>query len=265
MSNRRRFFSNPFSDSSRFQNSKQNLGAVTSDESLGRVDYSNVMTKSGAINKTFILTGILLITAIYSFLNPSMTLMWVGLIGGLISVLVASFKPETSPISAPIYAAFEGLFIGSVTMLYAMIAGDGVTPDYGIIGTAVLGTLGVLVAMITAYKTGLIKPTAKLRAFVITALGAILFIYMANILISLFGFGGIPYLHTAHPIGIIITLVVIGVAALSLIFDFEIYEKGEAMKAPKYMEWFAGLSLLVTLVWIYIEILRLAAILSSGD
>ena len=192
MSNRRRFFSNPFSDSSRFERSRQVSGTIVSQGGAIAIDPSKIMTKSGAINKTFILTGILLITAIYSFLNPSMTLMWVGLIGGLISVFVASFKPETSPISAPIYAAFKGLFIGSITMLYAMIAGDGVTPDYGIIGTAVLGTLGVLVAMITAYKTGLIKPTAKLRAFVVTAIGAILFIYMANILISLFGFGGIP-------------------------------------------------------------------------
>lgn len=251
---RNRFFSNPFSNEERYQRS----GATLLDESIG-------MTKQGALNKTFILTGILVATAILSGMFPSMGLMFFGLIGGLVTALIASFNPQSAPITAPLYAAFEGLFLGTVSIAYAAYAGaeDG-SIAYGVIGIAVLCTVGVLVTMLALYRSGVIQPTEKLRAVVFTAIATIGFVYLANMIMHLVGFNGIPYLHTAHPIGILLSLAIIVFAALSLVFDFEIYDKGEAAGAPKYMEWMAGMSLLVTLVWIYLEILRLAAVITAN-
>lgn len=252
---RNRFFSNPFANEERYQNANANVGSFERAES---------MTKQGAINKTFVLTGILISTAVLSAMFPNMGLAIFGAIGALVCALIASFKPTTAPITAPLYAAFEGLFLGAISLVYAAIAGGGETIAYGVIGVAVMCTLGVLGTMLVLYRTGVIKPTEKLRAVITTAIATIAFVYLANMVMHLIGFSGIPYLHSAHPIGIIISLVIIVFASLSLIFDFEIYDKGEEMGAPKYMEWFAGMSLLVTLVWIYIEILRLAAVISAS-
>ena len=118
--------------------------------------------------------------------------------------------------------------------------------------------------MLTLYKTGVIKATKKFRAVVTTATGAIMMIYVVNIAMHMFG-SGLPYLHQMHPIGIGISLLIIGVACLNLILDFDQFEKGEQMQAPKYMEWLSALGLLVTLVWLYLEILRLLAMFSSSD
>lgn len=207
------------------------------------------MTISGAINKTLILFGILLLTSLVSFTMPSMFLLIVGSVGGLIAVLVASFKPHTSAISAPVYAAFEGLALGTISAIYA-------AQMDGIILQAVSLTFGTLLTMLVLYKSGLIKVTQKFRAGVMMATGAIFFVYLISFIGSFFGWN-MPYLHEGGTFGIGISLVIIAVASLNLLLDFDNFDKAEQAQSPQYMEWFCGLSLLVTLVWLYIEFLRL--------
>lgn len=226
--------------------------------SEGPITYNDQgqMTVFGAINKTVILTGILLVTSIYSYTlaTPNPILMWGGAIGGLICVLVASFKKELSPYMAPLYAALEGFFVGSITAIYA-------AAYTGIVLNAVSATICVMLLMLMLYRSGLIKVTQKFRSGVMMATGAVLLIYVLNIVLSMFGIN-MPFLHEGGMIGIGISLVIIGIASMNLLLDFDLFEKGEEYGAPKYMEWFAGMALLITLVWLYIEILRLLSILN---
>lgn len=215
------------------------------------------MTVSGAINKTFILFGLMMITTVISFMMPSMIFLLGGAIGGLIVVFVISAKPSRATTWAPVYAILEGLFVGSVTAMYAGLMN-------GIIFQAVSLTFAVLFMMLFIYKSGIIKVTSKFRTGVMMATGAVLLVYVVNIVLSFFGMN-IPYLHEGGLIGIGISLVIIGIAALNLLLDFDNFEKGEEYGAPIYMEWFSAMGLLITLVWLYIEILRLLAILNSSD
>jgi uncharacterized YccA/Bax inhibitor family protein len=255
MSKRSRFFSssNPFLSDSAIERSTNSVNETQLVQ--GRAGH---MTVSGAVNKSLIMGAILLGTGFVAAINPNPMLMWVGVIGGLISVLVASFRPNTAPITAPLYAVFEGLALGTISGIFANYLGEGVVIN------AVLLTLLALFVMLTLYKTGIIKPTEKFKSIVMTATGAIAVIYLVNMVMHMFG-SGIPYLHQAGPIGIGISLVVIAVASLNLILDFDQFEKGEQAQAPKHFEWMAALGLMVTLVWLYIEILRLLAMFSSND
>lgn len=167
-------------------------------------------------------------------------------------------KPTVAPITAPLYALVEGVLVGGVSYMYAMYLGA------GIVFNALMLTILCLVSMLAAYKTGLIKPTEKFRSMIVTATGAIMMIYLVNMVMNLFG-ASIPYLHGTGLMGIGISLFIIAIAVLNLILDFDNIEKGAKSGAPKYMEWVCALGLLVTLVWIYLEILRLLAIFSSND
>lgn len=211
------------------------------------------MTVSGAMNKTLVLFSIMMITTFASYLMPTTFLLWTGLIGGLIMVLIASFKPHTSALTAPVYAAFEGLFVGSISAMYAASHG-------GIVFQAVLLTFGTLLTMLIIYKTGIIKVTEKFKAGVIMATGAVLILYVMGFIFSMFGVH-LPYLHEGGMLGIGLSVVIIGVAALNLLLDFDAFEKGEEHEAPDYMEWFCAMGLMVTLVWLYVEFLRLLSFL----
>lgn len=215
------------------------------------------MTVSGAVNKTLILTGILLLTAIFGFQMANPVFIWGGAIGGLIVVLIAAARPQHSAILAPIYAALEGFFVGSISAVYASLYN-------GIIFQAVTLTIAVLFIMLFLYKSGIIKVTKQLRTGVIMATGAVFVVYLLNIVLSLFGIN-MPFLHEGGLIGIGISLLIVGIAAFNLLLDFDNFEKGEQYGAPGYMEWFSAMGLLITLVWLYIEILRLVAMLSSSD
>lgn len=215
------------------------------------------MTVQGAINKTFILTGIMVLTAVLGFAYPNPLFMWGGAIGGLIVVLIASARPQYSPTLAPLYAALEGLFVGSISAIYASLVN-------GIIFHAVTLTIAVLFMMLFLYKSRIIKVTKQLRTGIMMATGAVFIVYLLNIVLSLFGIN-MPYLHEGGAIGIGISLVIIGIAAFNLLLDFDNFEKGEKYGAPGFMEWFSAMGLLITLVWLYIEILRLVAIISSSD
>lgn len=207
------------------------------------------MTVSGTINKTGILFLILLLGASISWSAPSPLFVWGGAIGGFILAMVTIFKKEWSSITAPIYAGLEGLFLGAVSVMYEQAYG-------GIVFNAVLLTLGVFAAMLTAYRTGLITVTERFRTGVVAATGGIFLVYMASFILGFFGIN-ISLIHGTGLMGIGFSLVIVGVAALNLALDFDMIEKGAQSNAPKYFEWYTSFGLMVTLVWLYIEILRL--------
>lgn len=212
------------------------------------------MTIKGAIDKTLILFAIMMITTFISYSMPNMLFIGVGAIGGLIAVVIASFKKTLSPFLAPIYALLEGLFVGTISAFYA-------AQFNGIVLHAVMLTISMLFLMLIIYRLNIIKVTNKFRIGVLMATGSVFLIYLMTWILGMFGFN-IPFLHEGGLMGIGISLVIIVIAALNLLLDFDMFEKGEQYGAPKYMEWFAGMGLMITLVWLYIEFLRLLAILS---
>jgi uncharacterized YccA/Bax inhibitor family protein len=222
------------------------------------------MTLNGTINKT----GFLLICAI---LTASWT--WnlarsgepgaaglpliVGLIGGLIVALATVFKPAWSPVTAPLYSLLEGLVLGGISAVFE-------TRYPGIAVQAVMLTLGTLVCMLLLYRARVIQATERFKIGIVAATGAICLIYMVSIVLGFFGIQ-IPKIYEAGPIGIGFSLVVVAIAALNLILDFDLIERGAAQGAPKYMEWYGGFAVMVTLIWLYMEILRLLSKLRSRN
>jgi uncharacterized YccA/Bax inhibitor family protein len=217
------------------------------------------MTVQGAVNKSFLLLVVLLAGAFWPWSQYLATgdasvvgaPLMIGLIGGLVLALIISFKPTTAPYLAIPYAALEGLAMGAFSAVLER--------RYpGIAIQAVALTFAVFAAMLLAYKTGLIRATARFRAVVVGATGAIVLVYLATFVLSFFHVN-VPIFNSGSPLSIGLSLVIIGVAALNLILDFDIIESGAARGSPKYMEWYASFGLLVTLVWLYMEILRLLA------
>ena len=214
------------------------------------------MTLNGTITKTLILFGLMAVGVVVGILNASSTLMYVGLFGGLGLAMATIFKPQWSPYTGPLYAFVEGLFLGIISMVYAGLFD-------GIVLQAVGLTMATFAVMLITYRTGLIKVTDKFRSIIIAATGGILLMYIVAFVMNFF-FGISPtYLHESSWLSIGLSLLIIGVAAMNLLLDFDIIERGVAAKAPKYMEWFGGVALIITLVWLYLEFLRLLALLSS--
>jgi uncharacterized YccA/Bax inhibitor family protein len=228
---------------------------------LERVEGSSTMTVSGAIDKSFILIGLALLTAgvnWYLFFQGSALVMPLtigGAIGGLIVALITAFKKTASPITAPIYALLEGLLLGGISAIM-----ESQLP--GITIQAVGLTFGVFIIMLMLYKYKIVVVTEKLRSGIFAATGAVALVYLISFGLSFFGMS-VPYIHQGGTIGILFSLVVVGIAAFNLVLDFDFFDKGEQAQAPKYMEWYAAFGLLVTLVWLYIEILRLLSKLRS--
>lgn len=229
---------------------------LKSSQSIQYVDQEK-MTVSGAVNKTFFLGAIMLATAAvsFTFANPIFT--WGGAIAGLVVVFLTARNVEKAPTYAPLYAAFEGLFIGGITAMYASLFD-------GIVMQAVTLTFAVFFGMLAIYKSGLIKVTKSFRSGVMMATFGIFGLYMVSFVLGFFGIH-LPFLHEATPLTLIVSLGILAIAALNLLLDFDQFEKGEAHGAPVYMEWFAAMGLLITLVWIYVEILRILAIFSGRD
>jgi uncharacterized YccA/Bax inhibitor family protein len=225
---------------------------------------TQAMTIQGTVVKTAILVLILLVTAAYTWSQAAAGatpvaygLLIAGALGGFITALVTIFIPKVSPFTAPIYAALEGLVLGAISAVF-----EAVYP--GIVIQAVGLSIGVLAVMLFVYGTGIIRATAKLKIGVVAATGAVCLVYLADIVVSFFG-TRLPFIHETGPLGIGFSLVVVAIAALNLILDFDFIEQGVRQQAPKYMGWYGGFSLLVTLVWMYLEILRLLAKLRGGS
>jgi uncharacterized YccA/Bax inhibitor family protein len=257
MSNRNRFFNstNPMLAEERFQQASELYHS-------GSQASEGTMTVNGAVNKSLILTALIFAGAALGWQTASVTLMWVGLIGGLIFGLIGTFKPSASPYVAPLYAVFEGLFLGTISLAVATVYSKGAVG--GIVTNAIMLTLGTLAVMLGLYKAGVLRATEKFRSVVMTATAAVAMVYLTSMVLGFFGVQ-VPYLHEGGVIGIVISLVIVSIAALNLILDFDNFEMGEHYAAPKYMEWAAAMGLMFTLVWLYLEFLKLLMKLQSRD
>ena len=216
---------------------------------------SGVMTVNGVIDKTAILLLLVLVTATYTwnnFLNEGANvggLMTLGIVGGLIAAIATIFRPAWAPVTAPVYALAEGLALGGISAYF----------NYAYPGIAVQAislTVLVLGVMLALYRLRIIKVTAKLRSGILAATGAVFLFYLFTFIGGFFGLNT-GYMYSSSPLGIGISLVVVGIAALNLLLDFDFIENASRQSLPGYMNWFAAFGLLVTLVWLYLELLRL--------
>ena len=213
------------------------------------------MTIGGTVNKTAMSLLLLMATASYTWTNPSPALMMFGLFGGLIMAIITIFKKTWAPYTVSGYALLKGLALGGISRFFEM--------QYpGIVSQAVFLTFGILAALLLAYKSGLIKATENFKLGVVAATGGIFFLYLISWIMSMFG-GSIGFIHNNDTFGILFSLGVVVIASLNLVLDFDFIEEGAEMGAPKYMEWYGAFGLLVTLIWLYLEILRLLAKLQS--
>ncbi len=223
-----------------------------------------VMTLQGTVNKTGILLALLVICAFYTWNiffqtgNPAtvMPLALGGAIGGLIFALITIFKKTWAGITAPIYAGLEGLFLGGISAIF-----EAQYP--GIVIQATGLTLGTLASLLLLYKMGIIKPTENFRLMIVSATMGIGVLYLISFVMNMFGSTGIGFIHSNGLFGIGFSLFVVAIAALNLVLDFDFIEQGAEQGAPKYMEWFGAFALMVTLIWLYLEMLRLLAKLRS--
>ncbi|MGB2692707.1 MAG: Bax inhibitor-1/YccA family protein [Thermodesulfobacteriota bacterium] len=240
------------------------LGGKTFEQYQPGIQTAGAMTINGTINRTLILLALVVIPAVYVWdmfyasgidteagIENASLMYWLygGLFGGLIFAIITIFKQTWAPITAPIYAILEGLFIGGISAIFEV-------QFSGIVFQAVSLTFGTLFAMLIAYRLGLIKVTEKFKMGVVAATGAIFVVYMLSFVLSLFSVN-VPFIHSGGTIGILFSLFVVVIAALNLVLDFDFIEKGAEHGAPKYMEWYGAFGLIVTLVWLYIEFLRL--------
>jgi uncharacterized YccA/Bax inhibitor family protein len=223
----------------------------------GRIAVAGeAMTLQGTVNKTGVLLLCVVITSAWTWgiahsQAPEAALPWMmgGLIGGLVFALVTIFKKEWSPITAPVYALCEGLVLGGISALLER--------SYPGIAIQAMGlTFGVTAVMLMLYRTGVLRATPKFTVGVVAATGGIFVVYMVDLVLGMFG-RHVPLLNSSGPLGIGVSAVIVIIAALNLILDFDFVETGVHARAPKYMEWYGAFGIMVTLVWMYMEILRL--------
>lgn len=234
---------------------------------------SSQMTVAGAMNKTAILLGIVILSAAYVWgkffahfvvggdnsVAAASVMPWVmvGSIGGFIVAIITSFKPMLARVTAPVYAVLEGLFLGGVSALAEVSYG-------GVVVRSVVLTMAVFVVMLFLYRSEKIRVTGKFRMGVMAATGGIALVYLTSFILGLFGVNT-SFIYGGGTLGIGISLVVIVIAALNLALDFDFIDRASANGAPKEMEWYGAFGLMVTLVWLYLEILRLLSKLASRN
>jgi uncharacterized YccA/Bax inhibitor family protein len=225
-----------------------------------------VMTVKGVVNKTFILLLLAVLSASYtwriateiggsSLLTPYLV---GGIIGGLVFSLIAIFRPRNARWAAPLYAVAEGLALGAISAMYN-------TETQGIVFNAVGLTLLVLFMMLLVYRAGWVKVNNKLRKGIVIATGAVALFYLIGWISSFFTTSFTGFMVGSSPLSIGISLVIVGIAAFNFLLDFDFIEKGAATGSPKYMEWYAAFGLMLTLVWLYLEILRLLSKVNSKN
>lgn len=231
-------------------------------EALG----TETMTVKGAINKFGLLLLLAIGAAAYTWNLHSQladrtmnTLMMAGIFGGLVIALIISFKPKTAPYLAPLYAILEGFFLGGISVIMNELFKEKYP---GLIMQAVGLTFGVAIAMFILYNFKIIKVRDKLRSIIISATVGILIFYLITMVLGLFHVN-VGFAYDSSPLGIGISLFIVAIAALNLLLDFDMIDRGAAAGAPKFMEWYGAFGLLVTIVWLYIEILKLLSRFAS--
>lgn len=228
---------------------------------------AETMTIQGTVNKTAFLLVLVFLSAMYSWSKTAvlieaggafpMLYFWIAMIGAFVFSLITIFNKKIAKYTASIYAVLEGVVLGLISMMFE-------TRYPGIAIQAIMGTFGVFFMMIFLYKSKIIKPTENFKLGVVSATGGIFFMYLISFILSFFGIN-LGFINGNGIFSIIFSLVVVVIASLNLVMDFDFIEKGEELKAPKYMEWYSAFGLLVTLVWLYIEILRLLSKIRSRD
>ncbi|ABR55506.1 protein of unknown function DUF1112 [Methanococcus vannielii SB] len=226
-------------------------------------NYGNEsMTINGTVNKTLISLAIVSISAFFAwdmiFLSAySGLIMILAPIMGFVIAIITIFKKEWSGITVPIYSIFQGIFLGLISGFFEL--------SYpGIVFQAVLATFGVLFSLLFAYKLRIVRATENFKLGIVAATGGIALTYIISMILGFFGIS-IPLIFGSGPVGILFSLFVVIIAALNLVLDFDFIERGERYGAPKYMEWYGAFGLMVTLIWLYLEILRLLSKLRSRD
>lgn len=224
---------------------------------------TSTMTIGGTVRNTFVMLILLLAASVYSYLQMMQGSMKTSVLIGvaivnIIVAFLAIFIPRISPICAPIYAVVKGIVLGSISAYYTIRFGD------SILLTAVLLTISILFAMLVLYATRIIKVTEKFRTVLTAATLGILIMYLIVFLLNTFILT-VPYIHQGGAISIIISVVVIVVAALNLLLDFDLIENGARSGAAKHMEWYSAIGLMMTLVWLYLEILRFVSYFMKNE
>jgi len=239
------------------------FGRGTFDGRAVGVGYGPTMTIAGTVNKAGILLILVLFSAIWTWGRyydggPQAVggYTMIGAFGGFIAAMVTIFKKEWAPFTAPIYALLEGMFLGAISAMF-----EARFP--GIAMESVALTFGTCMCMLIAYRTGLIRPTARFTMGIVAATGGIALTYFLSMILGFFHIQ-IPGIFGSGPVGILFSVAVVIIAALNLILDFGMIEDGAARGAPKYMEWYGAFGLMVTLIWLYLEIIRLLSKL-RGD
>jgi uncharacterized YccA/Bax inhibitor family protein len=225
------------------------------------------MTLNGTLARTGLMLVLMLITGAWTWhrfmlataagdmaagVAAVQPFLWGGLIVGLIFAIASAMKPNWSSFTAPVYALAEGTFLGAISALFEV-------QYHGIVLQAIMASIGVLVVMLFLYRSGVIKVTQKFRMGVMAATGGILLLYLVSWGLSAFTSVDTSILFAGGTLSILISVFVVGIAALNLVLDFDLIERATAQGAPKYMEWYCAFALMVTLVWLYLELLRLIA------
>jgi len=212
-----------------------------------------VMTLDGAVNKTGILLALCVGGAYFGWNSPGLVMP--SILIGFVIALFTIFRPKNSPYTAPAYAAIEGVALGGITMIFES--------QYPGIGIQAIGlTFGILASLLFCYQSGIIKPDENFRLMVFSGTMGIMILYLVNFVMSFFG-NSIGFIHSNGLFGIGFSLFVVAIASLNLVLDFDFIEEGAEKGMPKYLEWYAAFSLMVTLIWLYLEILRLLAKIRS--
>jgi uncharacterized YccA/Bax inhibitor family protein len=222
--------------------------------SSSTVENTNLMTLDGAVNKTGILLALCFSGAFVGWNFPALAIPC-ALLGFVLAMVTIFRSPEKVASTAPFYAIAQGIFLGGVTMMF-----EGMYP--GIAVQALGLTFGITVSLLFCYKSGLIKPTENFKLMIVSATAGIAILYLVSFIMSMFG-SPISFIHSNGLMGIGFSVFVVGIAALNLVLDFDFIEEGAEKGAPKFMEWYGAFGLLVTLIWLYLEILRLLAKLNS--
>ena len=226
-------------------------------DSSGPLVRDDVMTIKGTVDKTAISLLLMLCAGYFTFNEGSLGYIAIGGIGGFIVALVTIFKKEWAPITVPLYAMLEGLMLGGVSYMYGQMY-------EGIVFNAIMLTISILICLLFAYRSGIIQATENFKLGVFAATGGIFLVYLISFIASFFG-AGFSFLDPTNSsmFSIGVSLFIVVIASLNLVLDFDFIEEGAEKGAPKYMEWYGAFGLLVTLVWLYLEILRLLAKLNS--
>ena len=225
--------------------------------SSGHLHRDDVMTIQGTVDKTGISLALLIFAGYFAYVPNGFMFMIIGLFGGFIVAIITVSKKTWAPITVPLYAMFEGLLLGSISYMYGQMF-------EGIVLNAVILTVSILISLLFVYKSGLIKVTENFKLGVAAATGGIFLVYLFSFIGGFFGLN-FSFLDSTNGslMSIGISLFIVIIASLNLVMDFDFIEEGAERGAPKYMEWYGAFGLLVTLVWLYLEILRLLSKLNS--